>query len=96
MQHVSDETMLLDTATATFFGLDPVGTRMLDLAVELTDVAAVADRMAAEFHVAVEIVTRDLDRLLDELATHGLIERTDRPPPIRDAQSGGSAPGAPA
>jgi hypothetical protein len=77
LQHVADESMLLETSSGTFFGLDAVGTRMLDLAVEVGDFDAAVDRLQEEYDAERAVLERDLERLLSELAAHRLIIRSD-------------------
>jgi hypothetical protein len=72
-RQVGDETVLLDLASGKYFGLDPVGTRMWHLLAEGKPLAAVCDAIAAEFEVARPQVEEDLQQLLAELKTEGLV-----------------------
>ncbi len=70
---VGEETVLLDLASGTYFGLDPVGTRIWQLISEGKTVAAVCDNMLAEFDVSRDTLEPDVMHLLDELRDKGLV-----------------------
>lgn len=70
---VGEETVLLDLASGTYFGLDPVGTRIWQLISEGKTVAAVCDNMLAEFDVSRDTLEADVMHLLDELRDKGLV-----------------------
>jgi hypothetical protein len=73
---VGDETVILDLASGTYFGLDPVGARIWDLMGEGRTLAEVCDQMLEEYEVTREELERDMLRLAGELATQGLISLT--------------------
>ena len=77
MQTVRDESVILDPATGTYFTLNDVGTRMLELFREHGDIVAVVAGVTDEFAVDTATAHRDLEKLLDNLAAHGLAERLD-------------------
>jgi len=79
LQHVADETVLLHLESGVYFGLDPVGTRMLDLACELADVGAITDQLVTEYDTTSEVLHRDLERLLADMTEKGLVVRCDDP-----------------
>ena len=70
---VGEETVLLDLASGTYFGLDPVGTRIWHLLSEGKTVAAVCDNMLTEFDVTRDTLEADVMHLLDELRDKGLV-----------------------
>ena len=70
---VGDETVMLDLANGTYFGLDPVGTRIWELMGEGMTLAEICDVMMNEFEVSRDVIERDVARLADELAERGLI-----------------------
>ncbi len=70
---VGEETVLLDLASGTYFGLDPVGTRIWQLISEGKTVAAVCDNMLAEFDVSRDTLEADVMHLLGELRDKGLV-----------------------
>lgn len=75
-QHVADEMVLLHLESGVYYGLEPIGTRMLDLACELPQVEEVVSQLANEYDATIEVLERDLERLMDELESKGLIERS--------------------
>lgn len=77
LQHISDETVLLHLGSGTYFGLDPIGTRMLDLALELEDADAVVTALESEYEAERDTLAHDLEYLLNDLADKGLILRPD-------------------
>lgn len=70
---VGDETVILDLASGTYYGLDPVGARIWQLFVDGQTLAQVRDIMLAEYDVSVDDLERDLNRLLSELSDKNLI-----------------------
>jgi hypothetical protein len=70
---VGEETMLLDLASGTYFGLDSVGGRFWQLLEEgMTGVAA-RDAMLEEYEVSAEQIDADLNDLVAQLADKGLL-----------------------
>ena len=81
LQHVADETVLLDLSSGTYFGLDPIGTRMLDLARAEGDLDTIVRMLEQEYDAPSERLRQDLELLLGELVEAGLIQRrADRAP----------------
>jgi hypothetical protein len=72
-REVGDETMLLDLSSGTYFGLDPVGARFWELLEEGKGPLDARDVLAAEYDVELAQLERDLETLLDALASHGLV-----------------------
>lgn len=70
---VGDETVILDLASGAYFGLDAVGARMWQLMNEEKSVAQVCTAIEAEYEVTRDQVERDLAKLLEDLASHGLV-----------------------
>jgi hypothetical protein len=70
---VGDETVILDLASGTYFGLDSVGARIWELMCEGKTLAEICNRMLDEYEVSREELERDILRLAGELATQGLI-----------------------
>jgi hypothetical protein len=68
------ETLLLNTATGTYHGVDATGSRTLELLREEGgDVRAAAARLAAEHGLAVAEVEGDVADFIGELAERGLV-----------------------
>ena len=70
---VGDETVILDLATGTYYGLDPVGARMWQLMAEGQTLAAVCDALLDEYEVTREALEGDILRLTEELQAKGLV-----------------------
>lgn len=72
-REVGNETVLLDLASGTYFGLDPIGARMWQLLEEgrsLTDVCAI---MFNEYDVPRDVLERDTLELAEQLLEKQLI-----------------------
>ena len=72
-RQVGDETVILDLASGTYFGLDPVGARIWQLMGEGQTLALVCDVMLEEFEVTRETLEADVLRLVIELQAKGLV-----------------------
>ena len=72
-RQVSDETVLLNLESGTYFGLDPVGSRFLELLEVEGTLAAVLAKMLEEFDVTEVQLEADLLRLTDEMLASGLL-----------------------
>lgn len=72
-QELQGETVLLNLNSGTYFGLDPVGTRMWHLMVEKEQLAEVARSIVAEFDVSEEQCAADLLALVTKLESRGLV-----------------------
>jgi hypothetical protein len=72
-RQVGEETVILDLASGTYFGLDPVGARIWQLLSEGRALAEVCEAMLAEYEVSRDEIERDLSELLDALVDKGLI-----------------------
>ena len=77
MQTVKDESVILDPDTGTYFTLNDVGTRMLQLFRDHGDIEAVVATITDEFDVDAASAHNDLQQLLNDLSTHGLAEPLD-------------------
>jgi len=73
-RQVGDETVILDLASGMYFGLDPVGARIWQLITEGQQVDAVVSTLLGEYEVAEEQLRQDVDSLVSELVSRGLIE----------------------
>ena len=72
-RQVGDETVILDLASGTYFGLDPVGARAWQLLGDGRSVRDVCDTLFSEYEVTREQLTEDILRLLQELIERGLV-----------------------
>ena len=75
-RQVGDETVILDLASGTYFGLDPVGARIWQLLTEGKTLSEICAVMLAEFEVAREDIERDVLNLAEELQARRLIDLT--------------------
>jgi Coenzyme PQQ synthesis protein D (PqqD) len=74
VRELGGESVLLNLASETYFGLDDVGTRMWVLMTTAPSIQAAYDALPAEYSVAPEVLRRDMEALLGELLEHGLVE----------------------
>ena len=74
-RQVGEECVMLDLASGTYFGLDPVGARVWQLLVERRPLDEVCATLAEEFDAPQERIEQDVRRLLDELVALGLAVR---------------------
>ena len=72
-REVADQMMLLDLASGTYFGLDPVGARFWQLLEEGKSATDARATLLEEYDVAPEVLDADLETLLDTLASNGLV-----------------------
>ena len=73
-REVGDETVILHLASGTYFGLDPVGTRMWALIREGLSAREVCRTMLSKYDVEAGQLEADLLSLLRDLREAGLIE----------------------
>ena len=71
---VGDETVILDLASGTYYGLDPVGARIWQLIAEGKALAGVCETVLEEFDVSRETLERDVLQLTQELSAKGLVK----------------------
>ena len=71
---VGDETVILDLASGTYYGLDPVGARSWQLMAEGKTLATVCEILLDEFDVTRETLERDVLHLTQELSAKGLVK----------------------
>lgn len=72
-REVGDETVILDLANGTYYGLDPVGARIWQLMAEGQTLVQVRDVMLAEFEVTREVMEHDLLALVQTLLERQLV-----------------------
>ena len=68
-----DETVILDLASGTYFGLDPVGARIWALMAEGRALSEICETMLEEYEVEREQLEADVLRLAAELSERGLV-----------------------
>ena len=74
-RQVGDETVILDLASGTYFGLDPIGARIWQLIGEGKALGEICEVLLTEYEVSRVQLQGDLERLLQELGSKGLISR---------------------
>ncbi len=72
-RQVGDEIVILDLASGTYFGLDPVGARVWQLLGEGASPVDICETLLAEFDTDRDTLTRDVDKLIAELQARGLV-----------------------
>jgi hypothetical protein len=72
-RQVGDETVILDLAGGTYYGLDPVGARIWQLMGEGKTLGEICDTMLDEYDVTREALERDVINLADKLLERKLI-----------------------
>jgi Coenzyme PQQ synthesis protein D (PqqD) len=71
---VGDETVLLDLASGTYFGLNVVGARIWEVVSEGKSFADACAVICEEFEVSVETVETDVLALAQSLLERGLVK----------------------
>jgi hypothetical protein len=74
MREVAGESVILNLNTEIYFGLDEVGTRMWQVLIETETLQHAYEILLDEYDVEPDILRNDLIGLVEELASHGLIE----------------------
>ena len=72
-REVGDETVILDLANGTYYGLDPVGARIWQLMVEGQTLTQVCELMLADFGVTREVIEHDVLALVQTLMERQLV-----------------------
>ncbi len=70
-----DEVRVLLSSDLEYLGLDEVGQRVWDLLAEPSDLDELVAMLTAEYDVSDEQCRTDVDRFLDALEKHGLVDR---------------------
>ena len=70
---VGNETVILDLASGTYYGLDPVGARMWQLMTEGQTLAQLCTQMLDEYEVSQEDIERDVLALVQTLLDKQLV-----------------------
>ena len=73
IQQVGGESVLLDLQSEEYFGLDPVGTRMMTLINETASVAVALTQLLEEYEIDRPTLETDAIALIAECAAHGLL-----------------------
>ena len=73
-RELENESVLVHLQGGSYFGLDPVGTRIWALLSECPDLAAVLEHLTQEFDVERARAEQDLLTLADTLVERGLVQ----------------------
>ncbi len=73
IQKVGEETVILNLESGHYFGLDPIGTRMLELLRIHADLQPALDTLDQEYDASPEKLRTDMLDLLQELEEQGLV-----------------------
>jgi hypothetical protein len=72
-RRLGDDCVMLDLASGTYFGLDPVGARFWELVNEGRSVSDACEALSREYDASPERIEADVAALVQELAAHGLV-----------------------
>ncbi len=70
---VGNETVLLHLESGTYYGLDPMGTRIWEMLKDGLVPQAICVRIAAEFGADLAVVEADTRRFVSELKAHAIV-----------------------
>jgi hypothetical protein len=72
-QELGGETVLLNLANESYFGLDEVGTRVWQVLAETHSAQAVVAKLLEEYEVSAEQLRTDVEQLVEQLTAAGLV-----------------------
>ncbi|MEP6867918.1 MAG: PqqD family protein [Novosphingobium sp.] len=72
-REVGGETMLLDLASGTYFGLDPIGGRLWSVLEQGGTLAQACEQMAGDYDVARDVLETDMLALVGQLVEKRLL-----------------------
>jgi len=74
LQIINDEVILLNLATESYYALNNVGARMLQLLEKTESIQQVFNTLLTEFDVSPETLKMDMRSLINDMLGHGLVE----------------------
>ena len=77
LSRVGNEIILVDNSTGKYYGLNPVGARIVELLLDGSNDESALRNLVAEYDVSEAEVRTDIQRILNDLRSRGLI---DEPP----------------
>jgi hypothetical protein len=77
LQEVGDEAVLLNLKDGVYFSLNEVGTRMVQLLRKHGDLDLAVATLEAEYEAPRAQIRADMVTLLEEMVSHGLVERVE-------------------
>src|SRR5688500_11270253 len=75
---VGEELVLLDYEGEVYYGLDPVGARIWELLAAGRTLGEIIDTLLAEYDVTRDQLAADVERVVGELESNGLLRTNDR------------------
>jgi hypothetical protein len=75
MRQVGEEMVMLNLERENYYGLNPVGARLMQIAESGATLEQISERLLEEFDAAREQVQGDVRRIVAELIAAGLLER---------------------
>jgi hypothetical protein len=75
--YIDDEAVLLDIQSGNYFGLNPVGVRIMNLIVQPRLVREICEALSQEYDVAPGQLESDVLVFLESMAAHELVEIKD-------------------
>ncbi len=75
LQAVANETVILDPDSGSYFTLDDVGTRMIELLRESGSIEQTVKEMVKEYDASPDTIRGDLQTLLQGMSDAGLMEQ---------------------
>ncbi|MDB9313334.1 PqqD family protein [Spirulina sp. CS-785/01] len=73
LQELAGESVLLNLASESYFGLDDVGTRMLTVLQASESIQGAYEQLLMEYEVEAEPLKEDLLSFIEMLREHGLV-----------------------
>ena len=73
-RELQGEAVILSLESSTYFGLDPIGTRIWHLCATHTSLRAVWEAMQEEFDAPSDTLQSDLLAFIDQLSANGLVK----------------------
>jgi len=74
ISNLQDESVLLNLNSERYFGLDPVGTRILSVLTTSDSIEAAYNTLVQEYDVDGQVMRQDLLALVESLVDQGLVE----------------------
>lgn len=75
--NMGDETVLLSPQTGTYFGLNSVGQRILELVREPRALEEVVHQLSSEYEVEPQRLEGDVLGFVEDLARHGIVTASE-------------------
>lgn len=80
IQLIGEQSILLNLQTNMYYGLDPIGTRMIQVLNEVLIVGHAAEILLSEFEVSQDILQHDIAQLVQDLLEQGLLRELTNSP----------------